>query len=98
MRHYDTRLDAYYEADDAVLVRRILDAYAISQNGLTVPELDGHLAAVDLPRRPGRDELVTIVGKLEADHYLRRSGSVDTMATSLLRRAWCWIRRLPRPT
>jgi hypothetical protein len=32
--------------------------------------------------------------RLEADHYLMRSGNLDRMATSLLSRAWLIQRRL----
>jgi hypothetical protein len=94
MRHYDTRLDDYY-GSDAALARRIVDAYATSANGLTISQLEDQLAVVELPDRPSRDDLLGMLYRLEADHYLTRSGNVDHIATPLLRRAWCIMRRLP---
>lgn len=93
MRHYDTRIDDYY-GEDAPLARQIIDAVALSADGLTMSHLEHQLAAVDLPSRPSRDHLLTMLYRLEADHYLTRSGNLDRMATSLLRRAWLIQRRL----
>lgn len=93
MRHYDTRLDGYY-GEDAPLARQVIDAFALSAAGLTMSQLEHQLAAVDLPSRPSRDHLLTMLYRLEADHYLSRSGDVDRMATPLLRRAWLIQRRL----
>lgn len=93
MRHYDTRIDDYY-GEDAALARQIIDAFALSEDGLTISQLEHQLAAVDLPSRPSRDHLLTMLYRLEADHYLTRSGNLDRMATPLLRRAWLIQRRL----
>jgi hypothetical protein len=93
MRHYDTRIDDYY-GEDAALAREIVDAFALSADGLTMAQLQSQLAAVDLSIRPSRDHLLTMLYRLEADHYLTRSGNHDRMATALLRRAWLIQRRL----
>ena len=93
MRHYDTRLDGYYGAE-ASLARQMIDAFALNADGLTISQLEHHLAAVDLASRPNRDHLLTMLYRLEADHYLTRSGNLDRMATPLLRRAWLIQRRL----
>lgn len=93
MRHYDTRLDGYY-GEDAPLARQILDAFALSADGLAIAQLEHQLSAVDFPRRPSRDHLLAMLYRLEADHYLTRSGDLDRMATPLLRRAWLIQRRL----
>lgn len=94
MRHYDTRLDGYY-GDNAPLARQIIDAFALAADGLTMSQLEHQLAAVELPRRPSRDDLLAMLYRLESDHYLTRIGNLDRMATPLLRRAWRIQRRLP---
>jgi hypothetical protein len=93
MRHYDTRIDSYYESN-AALVRRIIDEYALSATGLTIDELCLRLSAGGDPDQPSRDQLLGLLYRLEADHYLVRAGDHDRMATRLLTRAWRGIRRL----
>jgi hypothetical protein len=93
MRHYLDRIPIYFGAD-AELVTSMLDAYAVSDSPLTVDDLSARLDAVDLERRPSRDTLLSIVVRLEADHYLVRVDAADRFATSLLRRAWRELRRL----
>lgn len=91
---FDTRLDQYYEPPVAALARRMLDEYAVSDQPLSIDELARRLSLVDLDTRPKRDELLDLVRKLEADHYLVRSGNDDQFANDLLRRAWRYRRRL----
>lgn len=93
MRHYLDRIPMYY-GPDAGLVLEMLDAYATADGELTVGALSRRLDAVELEPRPSRDILLGLVGRLESDHYLVRSGASDRFATSLLRRAWREMRRL----
>ncbi|MGV1004335.1 MAG: AAA family ATPase [Candidatus Nanopelagicales bacterium] len=91
IRHYDSRLDSYYGAH-AELVRQVLDAIATADTPLT-PE---KLLAVPVIAQfdPGRDKLLRLLARLEADHYLRRRGHRDEMANALIRRIWRQLRRL----
>ena len=93
LRHYRDRLSGYY-GDRAELVAHILDAFAKVDRPLDVDELAGALGAVDLDRRPKRDELVELVEKIESDYYLVRKGSTDEFASRILRDAWLAMRRL----
>lgn len=93
IRHYDSRILGYYGVD-AALVRAMLDAYAATPHPSTFQEVEGRLAAVDLESRPDRDSLLSLLPRLEADHYLVREGATDRFATELLRRAWVSLRRL----
>lgn len=91
--HYDTRIDEYFGADAAV-VRQLLDIYAMADTPLPIDQVQALLQVADLESRPNRDELLDLVRKLEADHYLVRRGNADEFANELLRRAWVYRRRL----
>lgn len=93
MRHYRDRLPEYY-GDQHELAALMLDAYAIADEPLDVGGVLGHIASVESERRPSRSELVSLVEKLEADHYLRRGNNADTFAQGIVRDAWRAIRRL----
>jgi hypothetical protein len=93
MRHYDTRIDGYY-GKDALLARQLIDIFALSDSALTPSQVEDHLGSLNLSQRPNRDDLLAILYRLEADHYLVRVGNSDRMATLLLTRAWRTLRRL----
>ncbi|MFL6161725.1 MAG: AAA family ATPase [Jatrophihabitantaceae bacterium] len=93
LRHYDRRIDDYY-GERSALVRHVLDIFATASAPLTVTDLAAHLLAVEMSRRPSRDELLLLLEQLEADHYLLRSGDTDTIASTIIRDAWRSIRRL----
>lgn len=93
LRHYDRRIDDYY-GERSTLVRHVLDIFATASAPLSVTDLGAHLLAVEMSRRPGRDELLLLLEQLEADHYLLRAGDTDTFASTVIRDAWRSIRRL----
>ncbi|MDP8975860.1 MAG: ATP-binding protein [Actinomycetota bacterium] len=93
VRHYRDRLATYYGAD-AELVGHMLDAYAKVDGPLDVDRLTAELGAVELDARPNRDQLLTLVERLESDHYLERRGHADGFSSRILRDAWRRIRRL----
>jgi hypothetical protein len=85
--HYRDRLLSYY-GQDAELARMILDEYAAALDLLSIDEAPARIGAA--PRREdlSRDAVVSLVDRLEDDHYLVRVGDADRFATTLLRRAW----------
>ncbi|HVL27373.1 MAG TPA: hypothetical protein VM390_04455 [Acidimicrobiales bacterium] len=93
LRHYRDRLPDYY-GDDHELAAAVLDAVATAGTPLDLSQLAGRLAAVDLDVRPSRHALLALVERLEADHYLARSGMADTFATRIVLDAWRAMRRL----
>lgn len=72
LAHYRDRIGIYYpEADDARLVRLVLDDLALSSEPRSVREL---VAAVNAQTAVSdRDRLLTILRLLERDHYLQRT-------------------------
>lgn len=89
--HYETRLDGYY-GSDAELVRDILDAIATTEHPLSVTSLmEGTRVA---SHNPQRTHLLSLLRRLEADHYLRRSEDANLMANGLVKRIWRHLRRL----
>lgn len=92
-RHYSTRIPALY-GGDTDLVMAMLDAYASRVDSLGIEELYAQLDAIEFDKRPSRNVMLGLVDRLEADHYLVRTGASDRFATSLLRRAWREMRRL----
>jgi hypothetical protein len=94
MEHYVDRIPKYY-GDDAALALTVLDIYALSSEPLGIATVADRLGSADSQCPPSRDELIKLVSRLEDDHYLVRVGAADRFATSLLRRAWREMRRLP---
>ena len=90
-RHYLERLPRYY-GDNADLVIAMLHEYAASTEPLTVDEVINRLSARGLAH-PERAKVVSLVDRLEDDHYLVRVGASDRFATTLLRRAWLEMKR-----
>lgn len=90
--HYDTRLDNYYGADAAPAVRAVLDTIALAAAPLTVDDL--LLSPAVAVQSVSRTDLIAMLRRLEADHYLRRDGSASMMASGLVRRIWLHVRRL----
>jgi hypothetical protein len=90
--HYDARLESYYGRDAAESVRAILDTVA-STHAPTSPDTllqSPPVAAQGL----GRTDLLRLLRRLEADHYLRRAGNDSAFASDLVRRIWLHLRRL----
>lgn len=92
MQHYRDRIPRYY-GDDAELVRSMLDEYAAADQPLTVENIVDRLSSTELARHARRPKVLSLVNRLEDDHYLVRVGAADRFATSLLRRAWLEMRR-----
>jgi hypothetical protein len=92
MQHYRDRIPRYY-GDDAELVRSMLDEYATADQPLTVEYIVDRLSSTELAQQARRPAVLSLVGRLEDDHYLVRVGAADRFATSLLRRAWLEMRR-----
>ena len=93
LRHYRDRLRDYY-GPDADLAAHVLDVVAVADTPLDLSQLGSRLGAVELDVRPSRSALLALVERLEADHYLARTGPADTFATRLVRDAWRAMRRL----
>ncbi len=90
-QHYDSRLDDYYRGD-AELVRDVLDAIATAAHPMSVDEiLQTATVAVHVPTRT---RMLTLLQRLERDHYLRRAGQRTAMANGLIGRIWRHVRRL----
>lgn len=90
--HYDARLESYYGRDAAESVRAILDTVA-STHAPTSPDAllqSPPVAAQGL----SRTDLLRLLRRLEADHYLRRAGNDSAFASDLVRRIWLHLRRL----
>jgi hypothetical protein len=93
--HYRSRIPAYYtKGTNAQLVGLILDALAIAQEPLTVPQLQSTVNACSAGF-DDRDELVRVLRLMERDHYLLRdpSGRVG-FRFPLIRRWWALDRGL----
>lgn len=90
-RHYDTRLDDYY-GGDAELARALLDTVAASARPLAADEV-GQAAVVAVHAAP-RTRVLTLLDRLERDHYLRRTAGRTQMANGLIGRIWRHVRRL----
>jgi hypothetical protein len=91
LKHYRDRLSDYYGID-ANKVGKILDVYAYADTALSINDTfmmlqsEGSLITE-------RTELVSLVERLELDHYLVRTGESDQFASPLVRRAWRMMRR-----
>lgn len=85
--HYRDRLASYY-GEDAELARMVLDEYAAAPDLLSIDDLLARVGAVPQLEGLARDAVVSLVDRLEDDHYLVRVGDADRFATTLLRRAW----------
>ncbi|MDQ1745545.1 MAG: hypothetical protein QOE23_3884, partial [Pseudonocardiales bacterium] len=92
MQHYRDRIPRYY-GDDADLVNFMLDEYAAADQPLTVENIVDRLAATELAHQARRPRVLSLVDRLEDDHYLVRVAAADRFATSLLRRAWLAMKR-----
>jgi hypothetical protein len=90
-KRYDERLDGYY-GPEAELVRAILDTVALSGGAVGLAALEEAAAVAKF--QPVRTQLINLLDRLEADHYLRRSGNASQMASGLITRIWCHVRRL----
>lgn len=93
LSHYWERIPGYY-GSDTDLVLHLLDAFAAADGPLEIDALASRLGTVSFDRRPSRDDLVRLVGNLEADHYLVRRGNADAFAFRIVRDAWRSRRRL----
>jgi hypothetical protein len=93
--HYRTRIPAYYsKGKNAELVGLILDALAIAQESITVPQLRNAINASSADFGD-KDELVRILRLMERDHYLGRDseGRIG-FRFPLIRRWWTLDRGL----
>ncbi|WP_226862898.1 ATP-binding protein [Mycolicibacterium baixiangningiae] len=91
LRHYRDRLSQYYGAD-AAAIAKVLDIYAHAAHPLSVDETLMTLRGEGSPIQD-RDQLVSVIERLELDHYLVRDGDADRFASSLIERAWRAMRR-----
>jgi hypothetical protein len=91
LRHYRDRIPNYY-GDDADLVVALLDVYASDDRAVSIDDAQRTLGALG-PDRPSRSRLITLVERLEADHYLVREGDGSRFASGLVRRAWLAFQR-----
>ncbi len=91
LRHYRERIPVYYGAPAESLIGAILDCYAASTAPMSVDEVLRLLAASGPP--PARLDLLRLIDRLEADHYLQRIGADDRFASQIIRRAWLTFRR-----
>ncbi len=90
-QHYDSRLDDYYRGE-AELVRDILDTIATAEKPVSADEvLQTSAVAVHAPTRT---RLLTLLQRLERDHYLRRTAQSTAMANGFIGRIWRHVRRL----
>lgn len=91
--HYEERLNRYY-GEQADKVGLILDDIATAQGDLALEAILARVRSRPDHVMTTHDELRDLLSQLERDHYLVRSGSGSVFASSLLQRAWLWIRRL----
>lgn len=91
VRHYDVRIDEYYEAD-ATLVRDLLDAIALAPDAISVDEL--MQSAAIARHEPNRAQVINLLERLERDHYIKRSSGGVEMAHDMIGRFWIHLRRL----
>lgn len=91
LRHYRDRLTHYYGAE-APAIAKLLDIYAHAPHPLDVGAVLALLRGEDNPIRE-RDQLVSLIERLELDHYLVREEDADRFASPLIQRAWRVMRR-----
>lgn len=91
VRHYRARIDDYYQ-EDAFVALALLDLIALTDHPIGVDELM-EVAPVAI-HAVSRDDIMSVLARLEADHYLRRVGNKNTMANGLMRAFWLHLRRL----
>lgn len=89
--HYEARLDSYY-GPAAPAVRALLDTISTAPGPMPVEALLE--AGAVAPHGLTRDQLLDLLRRLEADHYLRRVGRSSEMANDLVARIWRHLRRL----
>lgn len=94
-RHYRDRLQPYY-GEDAALAGTVLDAVATAVSPpLTTDDVVDAVAAATA-QRPARELVVSILERLEQDHYLEPTATGTAFSSELLRRGWIVVRRLAR--
>jgi len=93
--HYNTRLDEYYGSIGAKQARAILDFIAASDVAVDVETIKARLDIDNKDLKLTRDDLLSLLDKLEKDYYLVREGNADRMSSPLLSRIWRHERRLP---
>jgi hypothetical protein len=86
--HYVSRLSEYYGREGAARACAVLDLFAVAKEPLDIGDLSTQLMTHEPAFTLSRDELVELVGKLEQDHYLVRSGGADIWSSPLLARIW----------
>ncbi|WP_335583121.1 AAA family ATPase [Mycobacterium sp. MS1601] len=91
LRHYRDRLPNYY-GSVADVIAGVLDIYAHAGAPLTVDDTLMLLRGEGSPVRD-RHQLVSLIERLELDHYLVRVGDSDRFASPLIQRAWRAMRR-----
>lgn len=90
--HLVTRIEKYY-GDEAPLAYEVLDLVAVATAPQVVEDLSLALLAQGLDPAPTRDRLLSLLDRLEADHYLERVGVASTMPP-FMSRIWRIRRRL----
>lgn len=94
-RHYRDRLRPYY-GDDAPLAGSVLDEIAVSQaRSVSTDEVMDAVTATT-GDRPDREMVVSILERLEQDHYLSPTAAGTGFSSDLLREGWIVVRRLDR--
>ena len=85
--HYVSRTDAYY-GSDAPLVCALLDELAqVFPRMRNVDELMS-VIAVNTDLTPARGGVVSVLNRLEKDHYIARDKASCTMSSGLLACVW----------
>ena len=92
--HYDTRLTAYYGPEGADRARAVLDVLAMSATPLSPDAIGAQVTARNPDLVLTRDDMLSLLSKLEKDHYLVREGTADRVSSDLLARIWRYHRRL----
>jgi len=92
--HYVTRLDDYYDPDDAKRARLVLDYASVASQPVGVGEFCDYLGVNEPDLAINPDQMIDLLDKLEKDHYLVREGGGDQMSSPLLARIWRFHRRI----
>jgi len=92
--HYNARLDEYYGANGAKQARAILDFISTSGGVVDVERIKARMDVDNKDLQLTRDDLLSLLDKLEKDYYLVREGNADRMSSPLLSRIWRHHRRL----
>lgn len=92
LRHYEERIQTYYQPHEHELVRAILDEICLSEVGLEATGLLNILSKSNPTLT--RTNLLELLRQLELDHYLERVDNCLQMRSRILRQSWKYQRGL----